>query len=370
MLTLNFANQALGAVSSLECTREGDRENWQLTLEVQAATPALLEQALAEMRALIGTAADVALQAGGATVRELAVVDCRHGPTLARVHELDSAPGQVHGKRKLRLHFEATRQDAAQAVQSQTETLTLVSKAGAAHRLLTRGEMILRSGEDPAAHESGMPASPPGFRRVASKLTRDAAVPSLAYEMDDEQVFSPLPAGVDDGHYVISEARDAEGRVTRSLTGFFVGPGALAQANALAPDGAERVIRTNAFTRRVEFEFREVVPDADGLVASVETLSFMTTRRVVDHPLLAAGAPAYRQEIGAAQTEIIQQGRATGDGRHAAPPPPRYFADLVERAVRYSVPHPGLPADRRWVTAWRYVSRTRAAVPAKQPETA
>jgi hypothetical protein len=65
----------------------------------------------------------------------------------------------------------------------------------------------------------------------------------------------------------------------------------------------------------------------------------------------------------------VQQGRASGDNRHPAPPPPRYAADLVERSVQYSVPHPALPADRRWLTTWRYVSRSRGALLPQLPET-
>ncbi len=368
MLTINFSSQSIGPVSHIDWKREGDHEQWHLTIEVQAATPDLLEQSLSELRGLIDTEGDLALLAGGDIMRQLDVAECRNGPRLARMDEIDSAPGDAHGLRKVRLHFEATLQDAGQAIQSHTATITVIRNAGAAEQLRTRGLIVLRRGEDPAAHEAAIAAAPGGFRRIATTITRDISEPSLAYELEDEQVFSPLPAGVDDGHYVISEARDAEGRATRTLAGFFIGAGALSQALALAPPGADRVIRQNPFTRRVDFEFREFVTDADGIAVSVESLSFTTTRKLIDHPLLAAGAPAYRQEIGAAQTEVVQQGRASGDARHVAPPPPRYAADLVARSVQYSVPHPALPADRRWVTTWRYVSRSRGALLPQLPE--
>src|SRR5690606_25848139 len=148
---------------------------------------------------------------------------------------------------------------------------------------------------------------------------------------------------------------DAEGRALRALSGFFVGASARARALELRPAG-ERLVTTriaaNPFTRRGAFEFIELLDEA-GSLALTETLSFTTTRRVIDHPLLDAARPAYRQQAGTPQAGIIQQGGAVGDGRHVSPPAPRYAADLIERHVEYSLPHGGLPADRRWVTSWR-----------------
>lgn len=182
-------------------------------------------------------------------------------------------------------------------------------------------------------------------RRVRQLVTRDTAVPALEYEVEDEQVFTPLPGGVDDGHYVASEFIDTEGRALRALSGFFVGASARARALELRP-ASERLVSTriaaNPFTRRVDFEFVELLEEA-GSLALTETLSFTTTRRVIDHPLLDTALPAYRQQVGAPQTEIIQQGSAVGDGRHVSPPAPRYAAELVERHVEYSLPHGACP---------------------------
>ncbi|MCC7509193.1 MAG: hypothetical protein IT464_07440 [Planctomycetes bacterium] len=369
MLTLKFNDEVLGAAAALEITREHDAEYWHATLQVQAATAALLEQALEGLRGAIGATGDLALSAGGTAVRELSTADCRTGPVFAGMNEFDPGPGDAHGARRVRLTFTATRQDPDSAVQQHTLTVSVSSDAGTAQHVRFQGRAVLRRGEDPAAHEDALlPAVQPGYRRVHTSTTRDAAEPSLVYVVQDEQVFAPLPAGVDDGHYAISDTVDADGRLVRTVAGFFVGAGALAQAHALA-GGGERMIRENPFTRRVDFEFREVLAGAAGHVALTETLAFTTSRRVVDHPLLAAGAPAWRQEIGAAQTRIVQQGSAIGDGRHASPPAPRYLADLLERHVDYSVPHPWLPPQKRWLTSWRYESRTRGAVLHKVPET-
>lgn len=369
MLTLKFNDEVLGAADALEIRREHDAEQWHATLQVHAATPALLEQALEVLRSRVGGIGDLALSSGGVDVRELPAADCRTGPAFTGMHEFDSAPGDAHGARRLRLAFTAARQDPDSAVQQHTETVDVVSVAGAARLLRYHGKALLRRGEAPAAHEAVLlPALQGGYRRVKTTTTRDAAEPSLAYTVEDEQVFAPLPAGVDDGHYAISEAVDTDGKLMRTVAGFFVGPGALAQANALAT-GGERLVRENPFTRRVDFEFREALPGNAGHVALTETLAFTTTRRLVDHPLLAPGAPAWRQEIGAAQTRIIQQGSAVGDGSHVSPPAPRYLADLLERHVDYSVPHPWLPLHTRWVTSWRYVSRTRGTALHRPPET-
>ncbi|MBK8208005.1 MAG: hypothetical protein IPK87_14610 [Planctomycetes bacterium] len=369
MMTLKFNDEVLGATAALEITREHDAEHWHLTLQVQAATTALIEQALDGLRGAIGATGDLALSADGTEVRQLSMADCRIGPVFVGLHELDPAPGDAHGTRRARLTFKATRQDPDSAVQQHNQTVSVSSDVGAAQRLRYQGLAILRRGENPAAYEAVLlPAVQAGYRRVQSSTTRDAAEPSLDYTVEDEQVFTPLPAGVEDGHYAISETVGADGTLVRTVAGFFIGPGALAQAHALA-GGGERVIRENPFTRRVDFEFREAVAGASGHVALAETLAFTTSRRVVDHPLLAAGAPAWRQEIGAAQTRIIQQGSAIGDGRHASPPAPRYLADLLERHVDYSVPHPWLPPQKRWVTSWRYESRTRGAALHKVPET-
>lgn len=358
MLILSFDNDALGRVAAFDWRRtahaEGDLESWLVTLEAEAATADALEESLTALRAKIGGTGDLAL----GDSRTLAQSACRVGPALTRVDEADSAPGDVHGKRRLRLIFEATLQDSSQAVQHHAATLRVITAAGAPMRLQTRGRIVLRKAEDPALHESQIAPPAAGFRRVRSAVTRAESL--LEYETDDEQVFTPLPAGVDDGHYVISESRDAEGRLIRAISGFFTGLGARAQALAL---GGEGVIRENPFTRRVDFELRETVSDGEHL-ALTETLAFTTTRRVIDHPLLAAGAPAYRQVIGGAQTEIIQQGSAAGEGRHPSPPAPRYAADLIERSVRYSTPSPTLPPEKRWTTTWRYISRATTEVAA------
>lgn len=375
-LELNFAGQSLGVLEALalhaQAGADGMAEEWRCTLHAGAPTAAALEQQVQQLEALRGTEGDVVLLAGGATVRALATGDCRRGPRLAQVGARDDGPGQAHNRRVLVLVFAATRQAPAQAVQQHTLTQSLLARAGEPSRLVTRGRALLRRGENPAAHEGALlPAPAAGYRRLRSATTRDAALPALEYECEDEQVFAALPAGVDDGHYVTTLQQDEQGRALRVTSGFFVGLGALAQARALQPAGPALLgatVRENAFARRVDFEFRELLHEGDAL-AGTEALTFTTTRRLVDHPVLGPGQPAWRQEVGAPSTEIVQEGVAVGRSRHASPPPCRFAADVLERRVQYSVPLAHLPADRRFVTTWRYVSRTRAEAIATPPET-
>ena len=176
------------------------------------------------------------------------------------------------------------------------------------------------------------------------------------------RLHSGLPGGVSDGHYTVTDTVENDGTRTRTIAGFFVGPGALAQANALQPTQPERVeLKRDEFNARVDFKFIELLAEGE-LAAFAESVSFSTARRVVDHPLLGPGLPAWRQEIGAPQTTVIQQGEATGVSAHPQSPPPRYPALLLEREVSYSLPTAGFHMR------WRYLMRGTGPLPAT-PET-
>ncbi|MCB9895922.1 MAG: hypothetical protein H6839_15855 [Planctomycetes bacterium] len=371
-LTLQFAGATQGTPAGLTVTRIGTtpdvEETWLIELDAEAATAAALEPVVQALKDLQGTSGDLKLQSDGMDLRALGTADCRSGPTLVGVTEQDRAPGQAENRRRVRLEFRATLQDAASAIQSHRYSVRLTTEPGQPQRVLTTGAAILRKGEAPADSEAVLlPVLAAGYRRVRQTVMRDAQVPSVEYEVMDEQVFRALPGGVDDGHYIISEFTDAQARSLRAISGFFTGASARARALELRPGApVSSRVSENPFSRRVDFEFIELV-ESGGTLALTESLTFTTTRRVIDHPLLDTALPAYRQQIGAPQTEVIQEGSAVGDGRHVSPPAPRYAGDLIERQVHYSMPHAGLPADRRWVTTWRYVSRGRSAILAGAP---
>lgn len=366
-LTLQFGDDTLGAATTLRIQRTHEaphtRESWRIELPIDGAAPAALEAALQSFRHLQGSTGDVKLVSGATSVRALSAADCRSGPVLTTIDESDAAPGVAHNRRRLTLTFEATLQDAATAIQSGESVARVRLVAGLPAVLVHTGRAVLRRGESPADHESAVVPEPAsGWRRVKQIVTRDAAEPSLAYEVEDEQVFSALPGGVEDGHYIVTDALDADGNTVRTISGFFTGVNARARAIELRPGDTliDARVSENPFTRRVDFQYRETLSDSDA-VSRAESLTFTTTRRVVDHALLDAALPAYRQVVGAPQTEIVQEGSAVGHGRHPSPPPVRFPADLLERRVSYSLPHPQLPADRRWMTTWRYLCRTRSA---------
>jgi hypothetical protein len=281
-------------------------------------------------------------------------------------------PEAVHGPCRVELALEATLQDAASVVQSHRFTVRRAAVAGAPARLVVHGRVLLRAGEDPAAHEATVIAAPaPGFRRLRQVTTRDTAAPALDYEAEDEQVFSLLPAGVDDGHVIRALVITPEGNRVQVTGGFFAGPGALARALELQPSNALHArVTNNEQSRRVDFEFHELLsrPLHAGLLARAETLSFVTTRRVIDHALLGPGLAAWRQQVGAAITEITQEGSAVGETAHPSPPAPLYPADVIERRVEYSFPDAAAPADRRFVTRWRIRMRGVSERPATAPE--
>jgi hypothetical protein len=362
MLTLHFDGQALGAPGTIELKRDGGAEVWHAVLVLHAATAGALAEAVAEMQALTGRQGALELQAGDTVVRALEPADCRAGPVLASVTAQDREPGAAQGTQRVALVFKAERQDADEAVQSHTFTVRAMAEAGRPALLIQAGRAILRRGEDPAEVESLiLPVIQPGWRRTKTHTTRDTHTSTLEYECTDEQVFHPLPADVEDGHYTLTEAGGV-----RTLKGFFVGPGARARALQLAPLAAStHSISENPFTRRVDFAFTEPVDTHSE--SRAETLTFTTLRKVIDHPLLAPARGAYRQQVGAPQTEVVQEGAAVGVDRHPSPPPPRYASDVIERRVHYSVPHPGTPPSERFVTRWRYVSRATHALAETAP---
>ena len=196
-LTVEFGGETLGAAATLVVSRTGQSpevvETWRVELEVEAATPAALAPIVQALRDAAGTSGALKLRGDGADVRALVAADCRTGPTLQTITEKDRAPGEAHNRRRVTLEFVATLQDAASAVQSHSYLVRAIATAGQPDRVITTGTAILRAGEVPADDEAlVLPALASGFRRLRQAVTRDAATPSLEYEVEDEQVFTAL----------------------------------------------------------------------------------------------------------------------------------------------------------------------------------
>lgn len=355
MLTLQFGDESLGPVQDIQVERKPDAdgmlERWRVTVVVGGATAALAEQAAQQLEGRLSGSAALKLLSDGVEVRALAEAYCRRGPALERVEITARDPAAAHEQRRVALAFVATLQNSDEAVQSHTFTIETLARAGEPTANIMRGRLVLRSGEDPAEHASLLPPAANGFRRVRLEVTRDAVEPSLAYVLEDHQVFAALPHGVEDGFY--SRTVDADGEGAReTMKGYFVGIAARSRAEELATQFGATASRfeENAFARRVDFEFsRGIGGTAAPDVASLsEQVSFTWKRHVVDHPVLGAGLPHYRQVIGAPWVEVLQAGKARGLGNHPAAPAPLYLDDLVEREVT---------RGGNDETRWRYVFR-------------
>lgn len=114
--------------------------------------------------------------------------------------------------------------------------------------------------------------------------------------------------------------------------------------------------------RTVNLEFEATLQTAAPEAARVErteSISTTTRRRIIELPLLAPNAPAWRQEIGAPMFEVLQEGEAKG-ADYPLPQPPLFLADVFERRVVYA-------REGDCVTRWRYLMRPAAYVPAKAP---
>jgi hypothetical protein len=114
--------------------------------------------------------------------------------------------------------------------------------------------------------------------------------------------------------------------------------------------------------RTVNLEFEATLKAAATEAAPVErteSISTTTRRRIIELPVLAPHAPAWRQEIGAPMFEVLQEGEAKG-GDYPLPQPPLFLADVFERRVVYA-------REGDCVTRWRYLMRPATYVPAKAP---
>ncbi len=210
MFTLNFAGRELGTLSALQVTQEASAEKetvrWQATLEICAATPELVQQAVLTLESRLSGTGSLELRHGQNILRSLQASACSQGPKLSRRSSSDGDDSEAHPMRIVSLEFDATLHTEMQA--------------------------------DP-------------------------------------------------------------GQVARSS----------------------------------------------------ESLSSCIRRRIVDLPLLAPGAPPWRQEIGAPVFEITQEGEAAGSNQHPPAARPLVPADVIERRVSYL----SSAAAHGFVTRWRYV---------------
>ncbi|MCF6228233.1 MAG: hypothetical protein L3J82_06155 [Planctomycetes bacterium] len=362
MLKLLINNNAIANVKSFtQEQRQAGNDSllrWNLTLEDAKATASGRQLLIESLSTLAGLDVDAIIEINGETLAEMSIVDSRIGPRISAVSRTDD--GDVHSGNAVKLAIEARLQDTTSDIQwSELRTRTVVSQG--ISKLITDLRVTLKRGENPENHLLALtPTILSGFVRRELIVKTDAPESSIEIQTTDEQVFQQLPANVDDGHYTVTIASSDSGLVRR-IKGFFMGVGARAQALNMRPLNciSERLTE-DSFTRRIDFEYE---CDAESGQNISESLTFTTTHRIIDHPVLG-NFPAVRQVIGQPYMEVTQEGIASGVGKHPSPPAPRFPADLIERKVHYS---PAREGQSR-VTTWVYRFRGRALLAESRPE--
>lgn len=367
-LTVAYGTFAFPVSPALTITRSaldieseggGTRETWRVLGIVRGATPQALEAArMAAQTALAVAGQSLQFKRGANVLRAIAPQSCRVTPRLSELRWDATDKAEFHGESAFTAVFEAIVHDNDQTVQHLVLTTTQVEDRGGRLTLITEGSASLRNDvSDEAAIGALTPPLADGFARVESRFVLRPEH-RADFRMTDEAVYEALPGGVRDGHFVRTFARDAQGRPILTVAGFFIGELAVQRALELRPSSSQLIdesISENPFERRADFRFVSypVIGESPAL-RILEQVTFIETRRVVDHKPKAPGTPTYRQETGAPDVRVIQEGAAIGTTAHPSPPTPLFPDDVLEREVRYLLPPPGGdPAPLE--TRWRYV---------------
>lgn len=224
---------------------------------------------------------------------------------------------------------------------------------GCAHR-------VNDTSDDDAISELA-PTLADGYRRIQQRFSF-AADHAIRFEVIDEQTWQQLPSGVSDGHFVRTRAINANGQLTETTAGYFIGEHAEAQARAMRPARARLLneqVSFDAFTRKATFSFEALVRGGGpsnstqraDLATTIEHVTYSEKRRVVSLPLLGRSS-RYRQETGVPEYRIEQAGKSLAPLRAGPPEPPLYPSDLIEREVRYASAR---NSEGLFETRWRYV---------------
>ncbi len=130
MLTLYFAGKALGELSALHVSHDAATVRWRATLELSAATQALVQQAVGALENKLGGEGALEVREGSVQLRVLSPGMCAGGPRLARRSVIESDDARAHPVRTVNLEFEATLQAAATeaAPVSRTESISTTTR--------------------------------------------------------------------------------------------------------------------------------------------------------------------------------------------------------------------------------------------------
>lgn len=130
MLTLYFAGNALGELSALNVSQDAATVRWRATLEISAATQALVQQAVSALEAKLASEGALEVREGDMQLRVLSPGQCASGPKLARRSVIENDDALAHPVRTVNLEFEAALQNAAPeaAPVSRTESISTTTK--------------------------------------------------------------------------------------------------------------------------------------------------------------------------------------------------------------------------------------------------
>lgn len=372
MLTLTVNDLVLSPAPDLEVRLAsvspedggGVRETWLLKGTLSESSPdalvakrAVLEAALHSDQLTLAYAND------GTALRTLSHESTVVPPTCEELRFDATDPARLNATVRYTVRVVAVNPAPTEppAVQLITQRITHGHTVGGPLTIRVDGSARIAPGtSEEAAVAALSPASRPGMRRTESKVALRADN-NADFLFVDTEILRPLPTGVTDGHYSTSTIRDRDGRQRRIIEGHFAGPLAERRAEDLRPAQALLVAATvsqNPFTGVVNFRYETLLDTSDSpLRAATERITITEKRRIIEHPLLAPGVPAHRQEIGQPAIEVAQEGEATGQLRHPTPAPPLYPADVIEREVTYSPLTNAGPRRAPPTTRWRYVMR-------------
>jgi|GEM_PF-6959263 len=375
-LTLSYGEYVFDTLPQIAINSELDEqrglriESWRISGKLHAADQASLHEAIATLReALSESGVTLSLKSGDSTLVALDATTALEGPALASLKFTPLSDREFKASQlfefEMRASFPLDNESAATLTMLDVER---ISHAGELEQVRWQGAGLkLSTTSEDAAIEAILPSLASGYRRVDQRV-RFRAMGEVRFEVLDQLSAQALPAGVSDGHYVRTRSTNAEGAQIDSLAGYFIGEQAESRARALRPARARLLSESlsfNPFIQRADFHFESLAKasrDASGNTQHatlIEHITHSEKRRVVSFPLLGR-TTRYKQEAGAPEYRIVQEGRATRLGSPAPPEPPLYPSDLIEREVRYETSRKSGALE----THWRYVfAPTRSNFP-------
>jgi hypothetical protein len=181
-----------------------------------------------------------------------------------------------------------------------------------------------------------VPSKPSGFVRTRRSARYDQDDRHCDYTVEYRQLGGNLPTSVTSGSVTTSVRTEASGRVTRTVSGAYRGPGATAAAEAAEPHGVlvESELSLQSPPGEVGFRYVVVEPAQGDLLSWQETVS----KSGGGQPLKAFTYPGIMPLLLHGDREpyrVTQSGSAVGQSRYPGPPNP-YYPENLARLPEFS----------------------------------